>query len=645
MRQKILNFIRRSSGNVDLKPEEVEQLRREVGRSRTPHDARADSPDSTAAAARMPRIADGDGDYESCIAEVPDEIRFGPIDDAVLSTIPAPIARRNQLLPYRIDGPRIFIAVAAPPAARVRSRIDYELKTFDIPLVPVYTVVPAEAIRKALPEYYDISAPASGPRQVENVEPGVSAIEEPDFDDPEFVGEAPETPRDQMKWIINKAIEHRAHDILIDRFARQTLIRFIVDGRAYQFGEMRSGVAGDQFIRILKDFGGEPTGRIFEPLSSSFKYPARVDGVRRELKCRVEFVPTEDGREAVSIRIQGRQGILRLSDFELSARTEKLIRKMIRDADGTYLFVGPLGHGKSTLMLAAAIENEPHVTIAAIEDPPELPIPETLRPIRQVDARAQAGQGNGDGADGPSRLHLAVKSMLRSGMHKFIIAELRDPATADATWQLAGTGMQVASTLHATDSIMAIRRLRDLGLENGEISEKLRGVFALRLLTRLCECAVPDPLDEKRKAELLMKGFPAEILENGTFRKPFGCVLCRDGYRGRAPVIEALEIDDNLRSIILRDSPDYLSSLRLASLGQGIIPLRVAAAGLAARGDIDIETAITNTPWDNEHDGQRSSSGTSYSTSLFQEARHRMLTGYQQQRLLSAAAGCDEGDA
>lgn len=643
MRRTILNFIRRSSGNVDLAPEEVEQLRREVGRDISPQAAPATGPDSTGATAPVPRITDGEADDESCIADVPDEIRFGPIDDAVLSTIPAAIAFRNGLLPYRIDGPRIFIAAAELPAARVRSRIDYELKTFEIQLVPVYTVVPAEAIRKALPEYYDIAAPKSGPRQVENVEPGASVIEEPDFDDPDFAGEVPQTPRGQLKFIINKAIEHRAHDVLIDRFARQTLIRFIVDGRAYQFGEMRSGVAGDQFIRIVKDLCGEPTGRIFEPLSSSFKYPARVDGVRRELKCRVEFMPTEDGREALSMRIQGQQGIYRLSDFDLSPRVNKLVRKMIKDADGTHLFVGPLGHGKSSLMLAAAIENEPHVTIAAIEDPPELPIPETLKPIRSVDARAHAGKGTGGGADRSSRLHLAVKSMLRSGMHKFIIAELRDKATAKITWRLAGTGMQVATTLHADDSIMALQQLRDLGLKSGEISQKLRSVFAMRLLTRLCECAIPDTLDEKRKRELLMKGFPAEALENGSFRKPFGCVLCRDGYRGRAPVIEALEIDDNLRSILIRDRPDYLSRLRLASLRQGMIPLRVAAASLAARGEIDIDTAITNTPWDNEHDGENSSSGTAFSNSLFRESRRLMLNGYQQQKLLSAKPE-DEGD-
>ena len=645
MRKTILTFISRSSGNVDLEPEEVEQLRREVGRNRSPQASPVAGPDSAGATAPVPRITNGGRDDESCIAEVPDEIRFGPIDDAVLSTIPAAIAFRNQLLPYRVDGPRIFIAAAELPAARVRSRIDYELKTFEVQLVPVYTVVPAEAIRKALPEYYDIAAPASGPRQVENVEPGASVIEEPDFDDPDFAGEVPQTPRGQMKWIINKAIEHRAHDVFIDRFARQTLIRFVVDGRAYQFGEMRSGVAGDQFIRIVKDLCAEPTGRIFEPLSSSFKYPARVDGVRRELKCRVEFVPTEDGREALSMRIQGQQGIFRLSDFELSPRVERLLRSMISRKDGTYLFVGPLGQGKSSLMLAAALENEPHVSITTIEDPPEFPIPETLRPIRQVDARAHAGKGTGSGADGPSRLHLAVKSQLRSGMSKFVIAELRDQATADATWQLAGTGMQVTSTIHAEDSIMALRRLRDLGLSSGEISEKLRGVFAMRLLARLCECAIPDQLDEKRRKELLREGFPAEALENGSFRKPFGCVLCRDGYRGRVPVIEALELDSNLRSILYRDRPDYLSRLRLASLGQGIIPLRVAAASLAARGEIDIDTAVKDTPWDNEHDGEDYSSGTSFSTSLFRESRRLMLSGYQQQKLLCAAAESDQGEA
>ena len=111
----------------------------------------------------------------------------------------------------------------------------------------------------------------------------------------------------------------------------------------------------------------------------------------------------------------------------------------------------------------------------------------------------------------------------------------------------------------------------------------------------------------------------------------------------RVPLIEPLETDEKLRSVLIRDRPDYLSKLRLASLRQGIIPLRVAAASLAARGEIDIDTAITNTPWDNEHDGENSSSGTAFSTSLFRESRRLMLNGYQQQKLLSAMPE-DEGD-
>lgn len=645
MRETLLRLIRRSSGQVQLSTEEVEALRRDVSRDAGPPPERTAEPPSQASLAPRRRISDGHEDDASSIAEVPDEIRFGPIDDAVLSTIPAALAFRNQILPYKIDGPRIYIAAAEQPAARVRSRIDYELKTFELQLVPVYTIIPADAIQKALPEYYDISVPPAGPRQVENVEPSATVIEEPDFDDPDFVGEVPQTPRGHVKWLINKAIEHRAHDILVDRFARQTLVRFVVDGRAYPFGDMKSGIAGDEMIRIIKDFCSETTGRIFEPLSSSFKFPTRVKGELINLKCRVEFVPTEDGREAMSIRLQGQNGVYRLSDFDLPPRVERLIRNMIARKDGTYLFVGSLGQGKSTLMLAVALENDPHVSIATIEDPPEFPIPETLRPIRQVDARAHAGQGAASDSNGPSRLHLAVKSQLRSGMNKFIIAELRDADTANATWQLAGTGMQVMSTIHAEDSIMALRRLRDLGLSSGEISEKLRGVFAMRLLARLCECALPDPVDESRRRELQKEGFPASALEHGSFRKPLGCVLCLDGYRGRVPIIEALEIDSNLRSILYRDQPDYLARLRLASLEQGIIPLRVSAAGLAARGEIDIATAIKDTPWDNEHHGDETVSGTSFSTSIYREARRRMLAAYDQQKLLSAGTEIEEGEA
>jgi general secretion pathway protein E len=130
----------------------------------------------------------------------------------------------------------------------------------------------------------------------------------------------------------------------------------------------------------------------------------------------------------------------------------------------------------------------------------------------------------------------ALRAILRQDPDVIMIGEIRDQETAQIAVQASLTGHLVLATLHTNDSVSAITRLLDMGIEPFLLSSSLLGIVAQRLVRKLCvEC------------------------HGG------GCPKClQTGYFGRTGVYELLEIDEAMRAAIhSRDS-----ELRLAELAR-----------------------------------------------------------------------------
>ena len=65
--------------------------------------------------------------------------------------------------------------------------------------------------------------------------------------------------------------------------------------------------------------------------------------------------------------------------------------------------------------------------------------------------------------------------------------------------QSALTGHLVLSSLHATDSVSALHRFLDMGIESFLIASSMLGVVGQRLVRRICpSCKVPyDPTPDE----------------------------------------------------------------------------------------------------------------------------------------------------
>ena len=95
-----------------------------------------------------------------------------------------------------------------------------------------------------------------------------------------------------------------------------------------------------------------------------------------------------------------------------------------------------------------------------IEDPVEY----QLEGINQIPVRRERGLTFASG----------LRSIVRQDPDIIMVGEVRDRETAEIAIRSALTGHLVFSTLHTNDSVSAITRLLDMGVENSALVWRIR---------------------------------------------------------------------------------------------------------------------------------------------------------------------------
>jgi type II secretory ATPase GspE/PulE/Tfp pilus assembly ATPase PilB-like protein len=136
---------------------------------------------------------------------------------------------------------------------------------------------------------------------------------------------------------------------------------------------------------------------------------------------------------------------------------------------------------------------------------------------------------------------------MRQDPQVLMLGEIRDAATASLATQAALSGHRLICTFHASDPAGAIARLLEMGIEPYHLASALAGIVSQRLLRR----------------------------RDG------------DGYHGRVPVAECVQIDEPLRAAIL--ARQSAAGLRTTYQQQpGYVPLADAAMQLVQSGETDL---------------------------------------------------------
>ncbi len=337
--------------------------------------------------------------------------------------------------------------------------------------------------------------------------------------------------------LFTQAARDEASDIHIEPYESHSVVRYRVDGTLRDVVSPRKALHGSLVSRI-KIMAQLDIAE--KRLPQDGRIALRVAG--RPIDIRVSTVPTGHGERVVMRLLDKQAGRLRLEtlgmDPDLLARLDHLIRQ----PHGIVLVTGPTGSGKTTSLYAALARLDASTSnILTVEDPVEYDLPG----ISQIQVNARIDM----------TFALALRAILRQDPDIIMIGEIRDLETAQIAVQASLTGHLVLATLHTNDSVSAVNRLIDMGVEPFLLASTLLGVLAQRLVRRLCpHCKQPDP---------------AVV---GSWR-PVGCASCNQlGYSGRTGIHELFCVDDDVRSLIHSGADEQ--ALRVAARRAGMLSMR-----------------------------------------------------------------------
>ncbi|MBS1726534.1 MAG: type II/IV secretion system protein [Armatimonadetes bacterium] len=367
--------------------------------------------------------------------------------------------------------------------------------------------------------------------------------------------------------LLVRAIGMRASDIHIEPFQRKVRVRVRIDGLL------------QEIMVVPKD--------LQLPLASRIKLMAGLDIAERrapqdgrctlvapqgEFDFRVSTYPSVFGETLVIRILDKNAAMINLSRLGIHKSGMKTLISKLEEPQGLILVTGPTGSGKTTTLYAALHHlNSIYRNIITIEDPVEC----QMEGITQASLNVRAGVSFATG----------LRAMLRQDPDVILVGEIRDADTASIATEAALTGHLVLSSLHANDASSSITRLLDMGVEPFLLGGSITCAVAQRLVrtncTKCLEEYKPDPENIRRLG--------LEVQAN--YVRGRGCEHCsKTGYRGRVGIYECLDMNSELRRMIL--SGRHASEIQKAAVNAGMLTLRQDAADKVLEGRTTVEEVL-----------------------------------------------------
>lgn len=378
----------------------------------------------------------------------------------------------------------------------------------------------------------------------------------------DHVGEDQSPAVKLLDSILLSALQRRASDIHIEAADRATKVKLRVDGILVPAMEPLDIRLHAPLVSRLKVMSDLDIAERRVPQDGSFRM--RLE--RKTVDFRVSILPSVFG-ESVVIRILDREAIttgvsaLRLERLGFNEEDLKRFRRAITRPYGMVLVTGPTGSGKTTTLYAAITEmNIKDNKLITIEDPVEY----QLSGVVQIPVNEKKGLTFARG----------LRSILRHDPDKIMVGEIRDGETAQIAIQSSLTGHLVLTTVHANNVFDVIGRFASMGIDAYNFLAALNCILAQRLVRMVClTCRVAVKLDKVLAEE---SGLDFEGYKDVLFYEGKGCQECHGtGYRGRKCITEFLDLNDEIKEMILLERPS--SEIRYRAVTGGMITLRQSA--------------------------------------------------------------------
>ena len=471
------------------------------------------------------------------------DLKSTPISEKVVQSVPAKFAWHYKVMPIRIDGNVLTVAISNPfdmwPIDDLETNLGYRVEI---------ALALASDIADAIKKFYGVGADtierilSEAPKKKEESE---AAVQEK-VEDLE-AGAQDASVVKLVNQILQQAINDRATDIHLEHYRNELLLRYRVDGILYD-------TQVSENIRYL-----------YPAIVSRIKVMANLNIVERripqdgrakakigdkEYELRISIIPTLYG-ENIVIRVLSTLMLLSIKDLGMEEREMAILEGLLAKPHGIIFVTGPTGSGKTTTLYTCLSKlNTRERKIITIEDPVEY----ELRGVSQIQVNPKIDL----------TFAAALRSILRHDPDVIMVGEVRDLETAQITIQTALTGHLVFSTIHTHTAAGGATRLIDMGIDPFLITSSVEAFMAQRLVRKICpECKV------QVKDEQIDFGEPMPGLDpSQPFFRSKGCPACNEtGYRGRAAIYEILLTSEPIRKLILEKASSDAIERKSRELG------------------------------------------------------------------------------
>ena len=461
-------------------------------------------------------------------------LRSGLYDPEVVASLDSEIINRLKVLPLFLVNRNLYLATSDPQAMASFSEVEDRL---DCRVKPV--LARRDNILNSINE-------ASGGNRfcaeiIEAIDESFEFVEQRTADDYTGIDDmAAESPVINMvNSIIQRAVRDKASDIHIEPSAQKCRVRFRIDGLLYEVMTPRIELH-PALVSRLKVMANLDISERRMPQDGRIQ----VHTQGRAVDLRFSSLPGMYGEKIVLRVLDKNNALMDINRLGMQVHNLEAFQRLLQRSYGLILVTGPTGSGKTTSLYSALnYINSIEKNIVTIEDPVEY----QLDIINQNPVKEKIGL----------TFAKMLKHVLRQDPDVVMVGEIRERETAEIAVQAALTGHLVLSTLHTNDSIGAVTRMLDMGIEPYLLSSALIGVVAQRLVRSTCPACKTEYLASPE----LIERFAWQQRGKVRLSRGRGCNECYDsGYSGRLGIHEIIETDSALQKLIISNpSRDSLS--------------------------------------------------------------------------------------
>ena len=493
------------------------------------------------------------------------DLNKAKIDPSMVNLVPKNIAKKERVVPVKLVHDNLYLAMEDPMNFMAIENVKNTTRKRVTPMIAY-----SRAIDRALNVLYENEGAARAMEEMREEGGFVSLDERSDSVLENEESNAAPTVK-LVNSILERGITEKASDIHVEPRENGMVVRLRVDGRL------------NTILEIPKDLQGAVISR-FKVMAGMNIAERRVpqDGravMRRpdgsDIDMRLSSLPTIFGEKIVIRLLIRDKTYLTREGIGITKQDNAKFDRILKNTSGVILIVGPTGSGKTSTLYTMIHElKSDTVNMISLEDPVEF----------QIDGVTQVAINEKVGLTFAS----ALRSCLRQDPDIICIGEIRDGETAEIAMRAAMTGHLVLSTIHTEDTISAIDRLKDMGIEPYLIAGSVRGVVSQRLVRRICPNCKEEVTPDPDVLDLIGLKPDPEM----HFYKGRGCHMCFDsGYRGRTGVFEILPVRASIRDSIASGITGSVLRRELMK-DEDFVPMIANGRQLAQEGSTTVEELV-----------------------------------------------------